>query len=217
MEEKTRDYGLIDIFICVFFEFKIMNIAVFIDRDGVINELKNYEEAVYVTKEKDIKLIDKAAEGIKKLNEKNIKVIVISNQSQVAKGLVTIDGINKINQHLNNLLKNKGAKIDEFYFCPHHPNNGVNEYCVECECRKPKPGLILKASKENKIDIKKSYMIGDRIIDIKAGKSAGCKINIGVRTGYGCNDSSDDIPDIVVENLLYACEFVLEDLNATFN
>ncbi|MAF51222.1 MAG: hypothetical protein CMH64_03975, partial [Nanoarchaeota archaeon] len=189
-----------------------MEIAAFIDRDGVINELLSYEfgddKVTYITKKEEIKIIDRVDKAIKLLNENKIKVIVVSNQPQVARGLVTVEEVDEINKHINNLLGD--ANVDSFYFCPHRPTKGVNEYGIECECRKPKPGLILKAAKEHNVDLKNSFMIGDRISDIKSGNLAGCK-TILVETGYGGKEGFQDaVPNYKAKDLYGAVEEILK-------
>src|SRR3989338_9716744 len=129
------------------------NNFVFLDRDGVI-----CKEVGYLHKKEDIELIENSAEAIKLLNQNNFNVIVITNQSAIAKGLCTISRLNEIHEHLKLLLKEKGAKIDKIYYCPHHPTKGsVEEYIKTCKCRKPSPGLIHQAQKDYNIDLKKSY------------------------------------------------------------
>jgi D,D-heptose 1,7-bisphosphate phosphatase len=186
-----------------------MNTAVFVDRDGVINDLKNYslnaENLNFLTKKEDIKFFDKTTEAIKILNENNIKVIIVTNQPQIARGLITEQEAMSINQEIVNRLKEQGAIIDAVYFCPHHPKGTVEKYSVSCQCRKPLPGMLLQASRELNIDLRNSYMIGDRISDIKAGNLAGCKKTIGVKTGYACNDGfKDAIPDMIVSDFYEA-------------
>jgi D-glycero-D-manno-heptose 1,7-bisphosphate phosphatase len=178
----------------------IIKIAIFLDRDGVVNE-----EVHLLHKPEDLKLIPRSAEAIAKLNQANIPVILITNQPVVARGLCTNEDINIIHNHLQKLLEQKNAKLDAIYYCPHHPN-----FTKECECRKPLPGLILKAEKDFNINLTKSYMIGDRISDIKAGFLAGCK-TIGVKTGYACDDGfKDATPDMMANDLYHAVEIILE-------
>lgn len=149
-----------------------MNKAVFLDRDGTINK-----EVHYLRDPEQLELLARVPEAIKMLNEIGFKVIIVTNQSAIARGFLTIKKLNEIHVRLKEMLGEKGAAIDAIYFCPHHPGQ-------DCECRKPKPYLILKAAKEHSIDLKNSYMIGDKYIDIKAGKNSKCK-TIFVLTGYG--------------------------------
>lgn len=166
---------------------------VFLDRDGVINVEKNL-----LHKKEDLELIPKSAEAISLLNKNNIKVIVVTNQPAIARGLCTEEELKDINEHLNNLLKNKNARIDGFYYCPHHPTAGSNPfYTKQCDCRKPKPGLIFQAKKDFNIkDISQFFMIGDKMSDIHAGLQAGCK-TILVKTGYGGSGGGEEFKDAV--------------------
>lgn len=141
------------------------NKVVFLDRDGVINKkipndyVKNWEEFVFLP---DVQ------EAIKLLNQAQFKVIVVTNQAGIAKGIVKEEQLHQIHQEMINELKNYGAHIDAVYYCPHRIEDN-------CECRKPKHGMLEKADKEIKIDFKNSWMIGDEPKDIEAGKRAGCK------------------------------------------
>lgn len=194
-----------------------MNIAVFIDRDGVITDLKNYNlegNLDFLTKKEDIKFFEKTIDAIKILNQKNIKIIIVTNQPQIAKGLITEKQANDINEEIIRQLKEQGAIIDAVYYCPHHPKGIIKKYSFVCDCRKPKPGLLLRAAKEQNINLKESYMIGDRTADIKAGNLAGCKKSIGVKTGYSCNDGfKDAVPDILVSDFYEAAKIIINEIN----
>ncbi len=158
----------------------IMEKVVFLDRDGVI-----CEERIHLHRREDFKLIDKTIDAIKLLNKNNYRIIIISNQSAIAKGICTQNDVENLNNYMRELLNEKGAKLDKIYFCPHHPKGNNPIYTKECECRKPKPGMILQAQKDFNIkDLSGCYIIGDKMSDIYAGKSAGCK-TILVKTGYG--------------------------------
>ena len=141
------------------------NIAVFLDRDGVI-----CEDADHLSNEKDIRLFPKSGEAIKMLNNSNYKVIIVTNQAAIARGLLTEEKLDKIHGHLIKLLKSKGASIDGIYYCPHHPTIGKSpEYVKECDCRKPKIGMFLQAKKDFMINnFEDCFMIGDKTSDIKA-------------------------------------------------
>ncbi len=164
---------------------------VFLDRDGVISE-----EKVHLHKKEDMRLIPRSAEAIKILNENNYKVIAITNQPVIAKGLCTLEELEEIHKCMEILLAEKGAKLDKIYFCPHHPTVGNNpEYTKDCDCRKPKPGLIFQAQKDFNIkNLSECFMIGDKMSDIYAGRSAGCK-TILVETGYG-GKGGENLEDI---------------------
>ena len=148
--------------------------AVFVDRDGTLNVYKGY-----ISSAADIELLNGAAEAVKILNEKGYTVIVITNQAVIARGECTFAQLREIHNTLETLLGEKGAYVNAIYFCPHHPDKGfegeVTEYKIPCKCRKPEPGLILKAASDFNVDISLSYMVGDDVTDIAAGKNAGCK------------------------------------------
>jgi D-glycero-D-manno-heptose 1,7-bisphosphate phosphatase len=111
-------------------------------------------------------------------------VIVVSNQAGIARGYFDEDAVNRLHKHLQNELKSFGTAIDAFYFCPHHPELGLGAYKVVCECRKGAPGMLLQAAREHDIDLEQSFMVGDKLADIEAGRRAGCR-SVLVLTGYG--------------------------------
>jgi len=144
-----------------------MKKAIFLDRDGVI-----IKEVNYLHKKEDIEILPGAIEALHKLKQQEYLLIVITNQPTIAKGLISKQGVKEIHDYLNNKLQNL---IDRYYFCPHHPNADLEQYRINCNCRKPKSGMMLQAAKDFNIDLKNSWMIGDRISDIIAGNLAGCK------------------------------------------
>lgn len=148
--------------------------AIFLDRDGTINKYVGF-----LRKEEEFELLPGVAEAIKKINESGYLAIVVTNQPVIARGEVTYSQLENIHNKMETLLGKEGAYLDGIYFCPHHPHSGyegeVKELKIDCECRKPKPGMLLKAAQDLNIDLSKSYMVGDGENDIKAGKSAGCK------------------------------------------
>ncbi len=175
-----------------------MNRIVFIDRDGVICKEKHL-----LSKKEDLELLPQTEEAIKKLNEHNYRVVVVTNQPVVARGLCTEEEVIEINKHLEQLLLEKGAKLDRIYYCPHHPKGVIAKYTIECECRKPKPGMLLQAKKDFGLEtLSESYMIGDQIGDILAGERAGCK-TILVETGYGGKGGFNDATPHYITKDLY--------------
>lgn len=138
--------------------------AIFIDRDGVIN----YNRNDYVKSWQEFKFIPGAKKAIKRINETDWMLILITNQSPIGRGIFTKETLDNIHFKMLNELSAAGAHIDAIYFCPHKPDDG-------CDCRKPKPGLILRAADDYNIDLSESWMIGDSESDLKAGKAAGCK------------------------------------------
>lgn len=163
--------------------------AIFLDRDGVINKYVGF-----LTDIKDFELIDGVTDAIKKINDNGYLAIVVTNQPVIARGEVTFAELNQIHNKMETLLGLDGAYVDAIYYCPHHPHKGyegeVTELKFECECRKPKPGMLLHAAKDFNIDLSKSVMIGDGENDMIAGKNAGCStILIGESEEYKCADN----------------------------
>ena len=148
--------------------------AIFLDRDGTINIYKGF-----LTKEEDFELIPGVTEAIKLVNHSGYLAIVVSNQPVIARGDCTFEELQTIHEKMETLLGKEGAFVDAIYYCPHHPDKGFEgerpEYKFDCNCRKPKPGLLLQAAKDWNIDLSQSYMIGDSTRDLEAGRNAGCK------------------------------------------
>lgn len=148
--------------------------AVFLDRDGTINKYVGFLRNV-----DDFELLPGAAQAIRKINDSGYLAIVVTNQPVIARGEVSLQELDEIHNKMETLLGAEGAYLDAIYYCPHHPNKGFAgervEYKINCNCRKPKPGLLLKAAKDFNIDLSQSWMIGDGENDILAGKNAGCK------------------------------------------
>lgn len=148
--------------------------AIFLDRDGTINRYVGFLRSV-----NDFELIPGAAETIKKINEAGYLAIVVTNQPVVAHGEVTFDELEEIHNKMETLLGAEGAYLDAIYFCPHHPHKGyageVPDLKFDCDCRKPKPGMLIKAARDFNIDLSQSWMIGDGENDMKAGRAAGCR------------------------------------------
>jgi len=161
------------------YEKQTLHPAVFLDRDGTITP-----EVGYIIDPDKLEILPGAADAIKKLSAAGFKVIVITNQSAVARGMMNISALEKINGRLCSLLEEQGARIDGLYYCPHHPTEGNKEYTRPCDCRKPAPGMFIKAAKEHRIDLSKSYIIGDKLSDISMAPALKAK-GILVKTGYG--------------------------------
>jgi D,D-heptose 1,7-bisphosphate phosphatase len=165
------------------------NTAVFLDRDGTINE-----EVGYLDSLDKLKIIPGAYEAIRLINESGMKAVVISNQAGVARGFFTEDFVKITHEHLQTALRQEGAYIDNFYHCPHHPTEGIEPYRQDCNCRKPAPGMLLRAAQDLNIDLTRSYLVGDRFRDMEAAKKVGVK-GVLVKTGYGQELLQDDGPD----------------------
>jgi len=154
--------------------------ALFLDRDGVL-----IEEVEYLARPEQVRLISGAAMAVRRANDAGWKVVVVSNQSGVARGRFPEAVLPEVHRVISaKLLEEAGAVIDAFYYCPHHPTEGLGSFRIDCECRKPKPGMLLAAANELIIDLSKSWMVGDRLTDLRAGAAAGCR-TILVQTGYG--------------------------------
>lgn len=153
--------------------------AVFLDRDGTINVEKDY-------------LIDPAAfefipgvpQSLKQLQDAGFLLVVVTNQSGVARGYFSLPDVDLLHKHMCERLADYGVNIDGIYSCPHHPVSGKGEYLQDCDCRKGKPGMLLQAARELGIDLTNSWMVGDKDADILAGTAAGCR-SLLVKTGYG--------------------------------
>lgn len=184
--------------------------AVFIDRDGTISE-----EVGYVNHPTRYRVFPFAGEAVRLLNEAGWLAILVTNQAGVARGYFKEDLIGEVHSILETEIARAGAKLDAIFYCPHHPSVGEPPYRQDCECRKPKPGLIHEAARRFKIDLKDSWMIGDRHSDIQLARRAGLR-SAFVLTGYGRGewehqrDAWNDEPDLVAENLLEAVRVILE-------
>lgn len=169
--------------------------AVFLDRDGVINK-----EVNLLNKPEQIELIEGAAEAIRHINGKGYLAIVVTNQPVIARNLCSLEELDYIHATLETILGREGAYLNAIYYCPHHPDKGYPEerpeYKIECDCRKPKPGMLLRAAENWNIDIAESYMIGDSVRDIAAGDAAGVKKCILINT------NEPEALLIVVNNIL---------------
>ena len=147
-----------------------MNKAVFFDRDGTFNI-----DYVDVHKIEDWKWIKNAREAVKYCNDNGYLVIIITNQSGIARGMFVEDDVEKLHKFVQDEFKKFGAHLDGIYVCPHRPDGTVAPYNIDCDCRKPKPGMVLQACKDFDIDVSQSYFIGDKVSDVECGKNAGCK------------------------------------------
>jgi len=184
-------------------------IAVFIDRDGTITE-----EVGYVNHVDRLRLLPRSAEAIKLLNDAKILAVCTSNQAGVARGYFPLGLVHEVNRRLEELLATDGARLDAIYFCPHHKDGVVQEFKLDCPCRKPKIGMIEKAESELDIDVARSYVVGDKYTDVEFARNAGC-VAIMVKTGYGRGElelSGSDRelkPDHVAEDLYDAVQWIL--------
>lgn len=184
------------------------NKAVFFDRDGTLN----YDPG-YLGNPDLVRLYPGVPEEIFKLRILyNFKIIVISNQSGISRGLITEKNVNDVNKKISELISNSGGKIDAFYFCPHHPEFSSKE---ESECRKPSPKMVYKAAEDFEVDLSESYFVGDAVSDIE------CGINAGMKTVLIKSTLSDEeinilhkegkSPNFVADNFIDACRYIYED------
>jgi len=184
-------------------------IGVFIDRDGTLNE-----ERDFLRHPEDLRLVDGAARAIKTLNKLGVVTCVISNQSGIARGFFSEADLAKIHSALEQKLQAADARLDRIYYCPHHPTEGIPRYRIDCECRKPKPGMLRMAEREFNIDLSRSFVIGDKLDDISAGIAVNAT-TILVLTGYGRKSHEMAVggqvtPDMVVPSLTEAVAFIVE-------
>jgi D,D-heptose 1,7-bisphosphate phosphatase len=179
--------------------------AVFMDRDGTINE-----EVSFLSRMEQLRLYPQAYEAIRLINASGMKAVVVTNQSGIARGYFTEDFVRSVHERINEMLRTEGAHIDGFYVCPHHPVYGNGIYKQHCSCRKPKPGMLLQAAEEMNIDLTRSYMIGDMLKDIEAGKKAGASA-ILVKTGYGPNIVRTDMPAYIAADILEAVRWIMKE------
>lgn len=178
--------------------------AVFLDRDGVI-----VNDVNHLSRVEQLTLLPGVARTIRELNDLHIPVVIVTNQSVVARGIVSEPTLHAIHEELLAMLRREGARVDGVYYCPHHPDLGEPPYRGACTCRKPNPGLLLKAATEMSIALDLSFMIGDSLHDLEAGRRAGCAMNILVLTGHGSQEhakltAEDAKPDFVAQNLAEA-------------
>jgi D-glycero-D-manno-heptose 1,7-bisphosphate phosphatase len=174
--------------------------AIFLDRDGTINKYVGF-----LTDINQFELLPGTAEAIKKINSSGYLAIVVTNQPVIARGEVTFEELAEIHNKMQTLLGNEGAYLDAVYFCPHHPDKGfpgeVPELKIDCACRKPKPGMLLRAADDYNIDLSNSWMIGDGKNDIEAGKNAGCKTALIGKENYDQDTSADSLLSFVNDDL----------------
>ena len=181
--------------------------AVFLDRDGTI-----IEEVGYLDRPERVELFPWTIDAIRVLNRAGLAVVLVSNQSGVARGFFTEDVVDAVHQRMADLLAEGGARIDAYYYCPHHPDGKVPLFAQKCDCRKPGRGLVDRAEQEFGIEPARSFVVGDRWLDIALGRAVGAQ-SVLVRTGYGASEEqkrpADLAADAVVDNLIAASSWIL--------
>lgn len=190
-----------------------MNKAVFLDRDGTI-----IEEKGYICHLRESEIFPFSFEALRRMKENHFKVIGITNQSSIARGICTQEQVEKIHAEILAEFLERQAVIDKFYYCPYHVDGVVEKFKKSHPWRKPLPGMLLRAAKDFDIDLSRSYMMGDDLVDIQAGKNANCK-TVLVLTGKGRQTreklAKENIrPDLISENILTAFEEILQHILA---
>ncbi len=192
-----------------------MRRAVFLDRDGVINELVlNPDTSEYEPphRPEDVRLYPYAAECLRELQSAGYDLFLVSNQPDYAKGKVALDALMKIHEKFLSIFTAEEITFRDFYYCYHHPDGIVKEYSFECECRKPKPYFLLKAAKDYSIHLATSWMIGDRDMDIFCGQAAGVR-TILVNEPKSAASRGNSSPDFIVNNLSEATKLIINQTN----
>jgi D-glycero-D-manno-heptose 1,7-bisphosphate phosphatase len=188
-----------------------MRAAVFLDRDGVL-----IEDVDALTRPVQIRLLDGVPEALTALHDADYALVVVTNQTVISRGLATEQDVSELNEELaRGLLRAGGPPLDGVYVCPHHPGATIPAYRIDCDCRKPRPGLLLRAADELTLDLKQSYLIGDRPSDVTAGALAGC-VTILVRSGRHDDPPIESTytgdwyqPDCVCDDLAAASRWIL--------
>lgn len=184
------------------------SIAVFLDRDGTL-----IEEVGYLDRRDRVALYPWTIDAVRALNAAGVRTVLVTNQSGVARGFFTEATVDDVHRHIADLLKVGGARLDAYYYCPHHPHGSVPDYARACECRKPGRGLVDRAARELGIDPRRSFTVGDRWLDITLARTIGAR-GVLVRTGYGADEEHSPpaglSADAVVNNLVEAASWILE-------
>lgn len=190
-----------------------MNRAVFLDRDGVL-----VKDVDLLIRPEDVQILDGVRPALSLLQRAGFRLVAVSNQTVVARGLASEDDVRALNDYVQELLAQAGGpRLDGWYFCPHHPQATLPAYRQVCECRKPKPGLLIRAARELELDLSASFMVGDRITDIIAGARAGARTML-VQTGRHLDppiETSEPLeatiqPDHTCADLLEAARWILQ-------
>ncbi len=185
-----------------------MQPAVFLDRDGTLNE-----EVGYLDRLDRLALYPWAIDAVRLLNRAGFAVVVVTNQAGVARGLLTEEFLDGLHRHLDELFTAGGAKIDRYYYCPHHPEAPLAAYRQRCGCRKPRPGMVRQAARELSLDLARSFVVGDRWRDVQMAPAVGAQ-GILVRTGYGASEAESPPADAcaaaVRANLMEAVGWILQ-------
>lgn len=177
--------------------------AAFLDRDGVLNE-----ERAYVHRIEDFVLLPGAVPGMRRLQQLGYALVVVTNQAGIARGYYSEAQLAQLHQHLQALLADQGLQLSAIYHCPHHPQGAVPALARDCDCRKPAPGMLLRAAAENGLDLARSLLVGDKRSDLDAGRAAGLAACVLVRSGHAFTPADAQAADHVADDLLAAAEWV---------
>jgi D-glycero-D-manno-heptose 1,7-bisphosphate phosphatase len=177
--------------------------AAFIDRDGVINAELNY-----VSRPEDFHLLPGAVEGLLLLAAQGFLLVVVTNQAGIAKGLYDEAAYERLTRHMRALLQTQGVQLAGVYHCPHHPNGTVTGYAIECDCRKPAPGMLRRAAAELGLDLTRSVLVGDKPSDTAAGRAAGVRCTVLVESGHALPDNSAQCADHLCADLAAAADWI---------
>jgi D-glycero-D-manno-heptose 1,7-bisphosphate phosphatase len=174
---------------------KPLRAGLFLDRDGTINT-----EVDFLRTPDEVHLLPGAARAIREANEAKLPVVVMTNQSGIARGYLTEDDLARVHNRLRELLAAEGAHVDAIEYCPHHPTAGRPPYDVECDCRKPGTGMLRRAADRLGIDLAASFVVGDRCVDMEAGTRAGCR-TVLVLTGYGATEREECLQRLTIDHV----------------
>jgi D-glycero-D-manno-heptose 1,7-bisphosphate phosphatase len=181
--------------------------AVFLDRDGTL-----IEEAGYLDRLERLVFYPYSVDAVRLLNRADLALVIVTNQAGVARGIFREAFVDEAHRHVAMKLEQGGARVDGFYYCPHHPEATVERYRQSCDCRKPQPGMLRRAADELQLDLGRSFVVGDRWHDLQAGAAVGAR-GILVRTGYGRTEESAPkaglAPAAIVDNLIEAASWIL--------
>ena len=184
--------------------------AVFLDRDGTI-----IEEVGYLDRPERVEFFPWTIDAIRVLNRAGLAVVLVSNQSGIARGFFTEAVVDDVHRRMSEMLAAGGARIDAYYYCPHHPEGSVPDLARVCECRKPARGLVDRAVAEFGVDPGRSFVVGDRWLDVGLARKVGAKAVL-VRTGYGDSEErkppADLTADVIVDNLIAASSWILQNI-----
>jgi D-glycero-D-manno-heptose 1,7-bisphosphate phosphatase len=185
--------------------------AVFVDRDGTV-----IEEVGYLNRLDRVAFFPWTVDAIRVLNDAGFLVVLVTNQAGVARGYFEESLVRAAHDLIDQRVREGGARIDAYYYCPHHPDAAVDAYRQACDCRKPRPGMLRQASRDLDIDLARSFVVGDRWIDVRMGQAAGAK-TVLVRTGYGLEEEAQPdgtTADLVADTLMEASAWIIRQTRA---